>query len=63
MLKFLPYLSILTSEDITAAENYFKETSFKKEEIIVKQGHICRHLYFIKQGLVYAQTSDETIFY
>ncbi|MFW5725862.1 MAG: Crp/Fnr family transcriptional regulator [Bacteroidota bacterium] len=63
MLRFLPYLSILTSDDITAAEGYFKATTCKKDEIIVKYGHICRHLYFIQQGLVYAQTSDETIIY
>ncbi|MFW5726106.1 MAG: Crp/Fnr family transcriptional regulator, partial [Bacteroidota bacterium] len=63
MFDFLPHVSLLTPADLDLAESSFSEQIFRKNQTIVRNGFVCRYLYFIRRGLVYAQTPDEKIIY
>jgi signal-transduction protein with cAMP-binding, CBS, and nucleotidyltransferase domain len=42
----------LDSETTQAVQKYFVEEKFKKNEFIIKEGKICKKVYFIKSGIV-----------
>ncbi len=63
MIDFLPYKSQLTIEDLELAKESFHLKVFRRAEVIMPIGPVCTQLFFIKKGLVYAQTADETILY
>jgi signal-transduction protein with cAMP-binding, CBS, and nucleotidyltransferase domain len=55
MIDFINYcnnISTLTDDAIKELSGKIKTKSFKKGQIINKQGQICHHFYFIDKGLV-----------
>ncbi len=41
---------ILSPEAQTAVQNCFKQIILSKNELLLEEGKICRHLYFLEQG-------------
>lgn len=48
----------LTPNEIKEVTALFTEVEFPKKAMILEQGNICRHLYFIQEGLVKAYFID-----
>jgi CRP-like cAMP-binding protein len=42
----------LSSEDWTAISKCFEQKIFEKNQMILQEGKICRHLYFLESGLL-----------
>lgn len=53
----------LSAADIEMAKSYFMPFEFVKGQLILRKGHVCRHLYFLKKGLVrcYLPNEDRTL--
>ena len=54
-----PTLDVLNNEDLLLGKDYFKQQTFNTGDFILKAGSICKFLYFIEEGLVYAHANDE----
>lgn len=53
--KFQDYLKEnfgLSSEDLLIIQTKFEQENFKKNEIILQAGEICKKLYFVKKGIL-----------
>ncbi len=53
MLQLLAQLkaySPLSSEALEALQNCFEEITLSKNEFLLREGQVCRHLYFLEKG-------------
>jgi len=55
---YLKEKAFLSAEQMQTVSALFSEVEFPKKAMILEQGNICRHLYFIEQGLVKAYFID-----
>lgn len=58
--KIVPGLDVLKDADFAVVDDLFTIKEYSAGDIILKSGQICRKLYFIQTGLVYAFSNDET---
>lgn len=56
--EYLSDKASLTDSESKALSNLFSIIEFPKKSMVLEQGNICRHLYFIEQGLVKAYFID-----
>lgn len=57
--KFIEKYTALSDKDWKAINACFEKRVVEKDEILLEEGKICRHLYFIKSGLLrYYITKD-----
>jgi len=49
----------LPEADIETAKSFFMPFSFSKGQLILRKGQVCRHLYFLRKGLVRCFLPDE----
>lgn len=47
-----PALAITNDEARAALEQHFVQKEYKKNELLIKAGQVCRHLYFIERGCI-----------
>ena len=53
LLKFFEQAKLpFTSLEEALVEKYFSQESFKKNEIILNAGEVCKKIYFVKKGLI-----------
>ena len=57
--KIIPRLDILKDNEYTVVDDLFTIKEYSVSDILLKPGQICRKLYFIQTGLVYAFANDE----
>lgn len=50
--QFIEKYQILTDSEWQAIEQFFHEKEFKKNEMILEEGKICRYFYFLEKGLI-----------
>lgn len=50
----------MSDELIDYLKRHLQRKSFEKDELILRKGQICRHVYFIEKGLIHIFTSDES---
>lgn len=58
--KIVPSLNVLKDDDFAVVDDLFTINEYRGGDVILKPGQICRKLYFIQTGLVYAYSNDET---
>lgn len=58
--KIVPRLNILKDDDFAVVDDLFTIKEYSAGDVILKSGQICRKLYFIQTGLVYAFSNDES---
>lgn len=58
--EIVPRLNVLKDDDFAIADDVFTINVYSAGDVIIRPGHICRKLYFIQTGLVYAYSNDET---
>ncbi|WP_257667938.1 Crp/Fnr family transcriptional regulator [Parapedobacter tibetensis] len=51
-IKFCNKLSPLNQESVNDLLNNLKTKTYQKGDLLLKDGTVCKHLYFINQGLV-----------
>jgi CRP-like cAMP-binding protein len=56
--EYFKQKSDLSQQELSLVSRLFTEVDFPKKSMILEQGNICRHLYFIEQGLVKAYFID-----
>lgn len=56
--EYLNDKASLTNSESKTLSNLFSIIEFPKKSMVLEQGNICRHLYFIEQGLVKAYFID-----
>ena len=39
--------------------SYLFEKTFDKKDILIEAGHVCKYIYFIKEGSCYSHFNDE----
>jgi CRP-like cAMP-binding protein len=49
----------LTKQELQLLEPYFNESFYKKGTVLLKQGEVCQHIFFIEKGLLRAYTLDD----
>ena len=59
--QYIPFSEYLRPDDWALAGGKFQQLAGSREEILVNQGQVCQRLYFIQEGLVYAQRPDGQI--
>ncbi|WP_247233386.1 Crp/Fnr family transcriptional regulator [Telluribacter sp. SYSU D00476] len=59
--QHIPFSEQLHPDDWALAEGQFQQLVGSREDILVNQGQVCQRLYFIQEGLVYAQRPDGQI--
>lgn len=57
----LPYGASLQEADLNLALDLFEEQQCRSGDYLLSEGYVCRYLYFIVHGLVYAHTTDGQI--
>jgi len=60
MPKIVPRLNVLKDDDFAVMDDEFTIKVYSAGDVILKPGQVCRKLYFIQTGLVYACSNDET---
>ena len=50
--KFIENYTPISDKDWKLLEECLQFKVFEKNEIILKEGEICKHLYFLKSGLL-----------
>lgn len=58
--KIIPRLGILSEDDFLAVNDRFTIKEYSAGDVVLKAGQICRKLYFIQAGGVYALANDES---
>jgi CRP/FNR family transcriptional regulator, anaerobic regulatory protein len=58
--KIIPGLDVLKDDDYAVVDDLFTRKEHSAGDILLKPGQICKKLYFIQTGLVYAFANDET---
>jgi len=58
--KIIPGLDVLKDDDYTAVDDLCILKEYSVGDILLKPGQICKKLYFIQTGLVFAFANDET---
>jgi CRP-like cAMP-binding protein len=51
ILRIQDYIS-LNNKEVDLVKSLFEEEHYKKNEVILKEGDICRKLYFVAKGIV-----------
>ncbi|MGF1586115.1 MAG: Crp/Fnr family transcriptional regulator [Bacteroidales bacterium] len=58
ILRIKDYI-FLNKKEVELVKNLFKEEHFKKNEVILREGDVCRKLYFVADGIVrFSQISN-----
>lgn len=64
---FIEHYIDLPENDWNYIASFFKKRSIKKNELLISEGKICRHFYFIEEGLfrnyIVNDGDDTTIFF
>jgi CRP/FNR family transcriptional regulator, anaerobic regulatory protein len=50
--RFIQNYTLLSNADWASIEKYLVRMEVKKENILLQEGKICRHLYFLESGLL-----------
>ena len=50
--------SKISDNDFGKFNNLTQQIAFKKKELLLKEGQICKHLYYVYKGLVYSSYTD-----
>jgi CRP-like cAMP-binding protein len=50
--KFIENFTAVASDEWQVIESAFERREFRKNELILKEGSICRYFYFLEEGLV-----------
>jgi len=50
LIKHIRKFIELDDHSIEVLNKYFKKNSYKKKEFLLKEGQVCRSLYFVEQG-------------
>lgn len=58
--EIVPNLNVLKDDDFAVVNDLFTIKEYSAGDVILKPEQICRKLYFIQTGLVYAYSNDET---
>jgi CRP-like cAMP-binding protein len=58
--KFILSKSEISSEEFQQLSAYLKQKSVKKGELLLRQGEICTHSFFVSAGLLRSYTIDES---
>jgi CRP-like cAMP-binding protein len=65
--EFIENYTTLSDQDWAAISCCFNQRSLQKDEILLEEGKICRHLYFIESGLlryfIYKNGNDITKYF
>lgn len=56
--EYLKQKADLNNEELTLVKSLFQEIEFQKKSMVLEEGNICRHLYFIETGLIKAYFID-----
>jgi CRP/FNR family transcriptional regulator, anaerobic regulatory protein len=60
LAEIIPKLEALKDEDYAIVDGLLTIKEYSAGDVILKNGQICRKIYFIQTGLVYAFSNDET---
>lgn len=58
--RYLAQFGFLSAQEVDYIADSFTHKTIRKNELLVKEGHICDQLAFIEAGAVRAFTSDDT---
>jgi CRP-like cAMP-binding protein len=59
LLKFIESYTSVPTDEWTQISNCFEHRIVKKDEIILREGKVCRHLYFLESGLLHFYISKD----
>lgn len=50
--QFIHNYTLISNAEWAVVEKYLERMEFKKETILLQEGKVCRHLYFLESGLL-----------
>ncbi|HNB80554.1 MAG TPA: cyclic nucleotide-binding domain-containing protein, partial [Chitinophagaceae bacterium] len=59
-LEYLKKQSGLTDSELEQLQNCVPEKSVRKGEFLLRSGEVCRHTYFVEEGLLRFYSIDES---
>lgn len=59
LFEVFPKFNVINLKDLEIAQDFFSIRNYQEKDLILNKGQICRKLYFILKGAVYACSDDE----